>query len=174
MQPATNAKAWREELNEQKVKYPLTLNTSGEEILLRYAIQTMPVVDNRGNWELWGLLLQILMLLLWIWMVMKSSNECSGVGDFVESIPAHRAYPSLGDPLKESEILSDMWKFAEACGIPASNVTRKDDVRAAIQKMLDTPGPCLLEVMVPHQEPVFPMMPSGGVFDDILTEADME
>jgi hypothetical protein len=29
-------------------------------------------------------------------------------------------------------------------------------------------------VMVPHQEPVFPMMPSGGVFDDILTEADME
>jgi hypothetical protein len=29
-------------------------------------------------------------------------------------------------------------------------------------------------VMVPHEEPVFPMMPSGGVFDDILTEADME
>jgi thiamine pyrophosphate-dependent acetolactate synthase large subunit-like protein len=22
-----------------------------------------------------------------IWMVMKSSNECSGVGDFVENIP---------------------------------------------------------------------------------------
>lgn len=157
----------------------------------------MPVVDNRGNWELWGLLLQILMLFLWIWMVMKSSNECSGVGDFVENIPvkimilndqylgmvaqwedlfykAHRAYPSLGDPLKESEILSDMWKFAEACGIPASHVTRRDDVRAAIQKMLDTPGPCLLDVMVPHQEPVFPMMHSGGGFDDILTEADME
>lgn len=65
-----------------------------------------------------------------------------------------------------------MWKFAEACGIPASHVTRQDDVRAAIQKMLDTPGPYLLDVMVPHQEPVFPMMPSGGVFDDIL--ADME
>ena len=76
--------------------------------------------------------------------------------------------------MKESEILSDMWKFAEACGIPASHVTRKDDVRAAIQKMLDTPGPCLLDVTVPHEEPVFPMMPSGGVFDDILTEADME
>ena len=45
------------------------------------------MVDNRGNWELWGLLLQILMLFLWIWMVMKSSNECSGVGDFVENIP---------------------------------------------------------------------------------------
>ncbi|KAJ6869240.1 acetolactate synthase [Populus alba x Populus x berolinensis] len=37
----TDFKAWREELNEQKVKYPLTLNTSGEEILLRYAIQVL-------------------------------------------------------------------------------------------------------------------------------------
>jgi hypothetical protein len=24
---------------------------------------------------------------VYIWMVMKSSNECSGVGDFVENIP---------------------------------------------------------------------------------------
>jgi acetolactate synthase-1/2/3 large subunit len=37
----TDFKAWREELNEQKVKYPLTFNTSGEEILLQYAIQVL-------------------------------------------------------------------------------------------------------------------------------------
>ncbi|KAH8486708.1 hypothetical protein H0E87_025634 [Populus deltoides] len=119
----TDFKAWREELNEQKVKYPLTFNTSGEEILLQYAIQ--------GELGAMGAAIANSDV---IWMVMKSSNECSGVGDFVENIP--------------------------------------DDVRAAIQKMLDTPGPYLLDVMVPHQEPVFPMMPSGGVFDDIL--ADME
>ncbi|KAB5525146.1 hypothetical protein DKX38_022895 [Salix brachista] len=33
----TDFKAWREELNEQKVKCPLTFNASGEEILLQHA-----------------------------------------------------------------------------------------------------------------------------------------
>uniref|UniRef100_A0A6N2MF46 Thiamine pyrophosphate enzyme TPP-binding domain-containing protein n=1 Tax=Salix viminalis TaxID=40686 RepID=A0A6N2MF46_SALVM len=65
-----------------------------------------------------------------------------------------------------------MLKFAEACGIPAARVTRKDDLRAAIQKMLDTPGPYLLDVIVPHQEHVLPMIPSGGAFKDVITEGD--
>ncbi|GAB2300227.1 Agglutinin-like protein 1 precursor [Dionaea muscipula] len=46
------------------------------------------------------------------------------------------------------EIFPDMLKFAEACDIPAARVTKKADLRAAIQKMLDTPGPYLLDVIV--------------------------
>ncbi|CAI0446523.1 unnamed protein product [Linum tenue] len=85
---------------------------------------------------------------------------------------ANRAHTYLGDPSRESEIFPNMLKFAEACGIPASRVTRIADLRAAIQKMLDTPGPYLLDVIVPHQEHVLPMIPSGGSFKDVITEGD--
>jgi acetolactate synthase-1/2/3 large subunit len=85
---------------------------------------------------------------------------------------ANRAHTYLGDPARESEIFPNMLKFAEACGIPAARVTKKEDLRAALQKMLDTPGPYLLDVIVPHQEHVLPMIPSGGAFKDVITEGD--
>nr|GEW27396.1 acetohydroxyacid synthase 1 [Tanacetum cinerariifolium] len=85
---------------------------------------------------------------------------------------ANRAHTYLGNPMKESEIFPDMLKFAEACDIPAARVTKKADLRAAIQKMLDTPGPYLLDVIVPHQEHVLPMIPAGGGFMDVITEGD--
>ncbi|KAK6153927.1 hypothetical protein DH2020_013566 [Rehmannia glutinosa] len=85
---------------------------------------------------------------------------------------ANRAHTYLGNPSNETEIFPNMLKFAEACDIPAARVTRKDELRAAIQKMLDTPGPYLLDVIVPHQEHVLPMIPSGGAFKDVITEGD--
>ncbi|WCJ39487.1 Acetolactate synthase chloroplastic [Euphorbia peplus] len=85
---------------------------------------------------------------------------------------ANRAHTYLGNPSNETEIFPNMLKFAEACGVPAARVTRKQDLRAAIQTMLDTPGPYLLDVIVPHQEHVLPMIPSGGGFKDIITEGD--
>ncbi|KAM7272822.1 hypothetical protein ACFE04_027486 [Oxalis oulophora] len=85
---------------------------------------------------------------------------------------ANRAHTYLGDPSNESEIFPNMLKFAEACGIPAARVSRKEDLRGALQKMLDTPGPYLLDVIVPHQEHVLPMIPSGGAFKDVITEGD--
>ncbi|GAB2289697.1 Agglutinin-like protein 1 precursor [Dionaea muscipula] len=85
---------------------------------------------------------------------------------------ANRAHTYLGNPAKAEEIFPDMLKFAEACDIPAARVTKKADLRAAIQKMLDTPGPYLLDVIVPHQEHVLPMIPSGGAFKDVITDGD--
>ncbi|KAI5448058.1 hypothetical protein KIW84_015477 [Lathyrus oleraceus] len=60
----------------------------------------------------------------------------------------------------------------EACGIASARVTKRADLRAAIQKMLDTPGPYLLNVIVPHQEHVLPMIPANGSFEDVITEGD--
>ncbi|KAM7467368.1 hypothetical protein LguiB_014930 [Lonicera macranthoides] len=88
-----------------------------------------------------------------------------------ENLPG-AAHTYLGNPSKESEIFPDMLKFADACDIPAARVTRKDDVRAALQKMLDTPGPYLLDVIVPHRDHVLPMIPSGGAFKDVITDGD--
>ncbi|KAJ8563604.1 hypothetical protein K7X08_032056 [Anisodus acutangulus] len=85
---------------------------------------------------------------------------------------AKRTHTYLGNPSSEAEIFPNMLKFAEACDIPAARVTNKNDVRAAIQKILDTPGPYLLDVIVPHQEHVLPMIPSDGAFKDVITEGD--
>jgi acetolactate synthase-1/2/3 large subunit len=38
--------------------------------------------------------------------------------------------------------------------------------------MLDTPGPFVLDVMVPHLDHVLPMIPGGGSFRDIITSGD--
>ncbi|KAL6001023.1 Agglutinin-like protein 1 precursor [Asimina triloba] len=85
---------------------------------------------------------------------------------------ANRAHTYLGNPAKEQEIFPDFLKFAEACGIPATRVSKKSELREAICRMLKTPGPYLLDVVVPHQEHVLPMIPSGGAFRDMITEGD--
>jgi acetolactate synthase-1/2/3 large subunit len=34
--------------------------------------------------------------------------------------------------------------------------------------MIDAPGPALLDVQVPYQEHVLPMIPSGGTVKDLI------
>uniref|UniRef100_A0A7S0MT51 Acetolactate synthase n=1 Tax=Pyramimonas obovata TaxID=1411642 RepID=A0A7S0MT51_9CHLO len=70
---------------------------------------------------------------------------------------------------EEADIFPDFVTVAEGFRVPAKRVTRKSDLKAAIQEMIDTPGPYLLDVMVPHQEHVLPMIPGGGSFADIIT-----
>ena len=42
------------------------------------------------------------------------------------------------------------------------------DLDAGIEEMLDSKGPFVLEVMVPHQEHVLPMIPSGQTVREII------
>lgn len=42
----------------------------------------------------------------------------------------------------------------------------------AMREMLESEGPYVLEVMVPHIEHVLPMIPGGATFKDIITEGD--
>ncbi|KAI5066156.1 hypothetical protein GOP47_0018780 [Adiantum capillus-veneris] len=84
----------------------------------------------------------------------------------------NRAHTYLGDPRDEEAIFPDFLKMAEGCKVPSSRVMKKSDLRSAIELMINTPGPYLLDVIVPHQEHVLPMIPSGGSFNDIITEGD--
>ncbi|GAB2251553.1 hypothetical protein Droror1_Dr00004400 [Drosera rotundifolia] len=84
----------------------------------------------------------------------------------------NRAHTYLGNPSRPEKIFPDMVKLAEAFDIPAARVFKMADLRGAIRTMLDTPGPYLLDVIVPHQEHVLPMIPSGGAFEDVITEGD--
>ncbi|XP_078435118.1 chlorsulfuron/imidazolinone resistant 1 [Wolffia australiana] len=85
---------------------------------------------------------------------------------------ANRAHTYLGNPECESEIYPDFVTIAKGFNIPAARVWKKGEVREAIRTMLETPGPYLLDIIVPHQEHVLPMIPSGGAFKDIIVEGD--
>ncbi|GLT30832.1 hypothetical protein SLA2020_056160 [Shorea laevis] len=226
---------WRQELNEEKAKYPLSYKTFGEAIPPQYAIQVLDeltggnaiISTGVGQHQMWaaqfykykrprqwltsgGLGAMGFGLPAAIGAAVANPGalvvDIDGDGSFimnvqelaticVENLPikilllnnqhlgmvvqwedrfykANRAHTYLGNPSKESEIFPNMLKFAEACGIPAARVTKKEALKAAIQKMLDTPGPYLLDVIVPHQEHVLPMIPSGGAFKDMITEGD--
>lgn len=227
--------AWREELNEQKKKYPLNFKTFGDAIPPQYAIQVLDELTNGnaiistgvGQHQMWaaqfykynqprqwltsgGLGAMGFGLPAAVGAAVARPDavvvDIDGDGSFimnvqelatirVENLPvkilllnnqhlgmvvqwedrfykANRAHTYLGNPSKASEIFPDMLKFAEACEIPAARVTKVSELRAAIQKMLDTPGPYLLDVIVPHQEHVLPMIPSGAAFKDTITEGD--
>lgn len=92
---------------------------------------------------------------------------------------ANRAHTYLGKPESEyhvskdiSDIYPDFVTMAKSFGVNSKRVIEKKDLRAAIREMLDTPGPYLLDVMVPHVEHVLPMIPGGGSFKDIINEGD--
>lgn len=85
---------------------------------------------------------------------------------------SNRGHTYLGNPANEEEIYPDFITIAKGFNIPAVRVVRKDEVREAIRVMLETPGPYLLDVIVPHQEHVLPMIPSGGAFEDVIIEGD--
>lgn len=84
----------------------------------------------------------------------------------------NRAHTYLGNPENEEEIYPDFVKIAEGFDVPSARVTKVRELRGAISKMLETRGPYLLDVCVPHQEHVLPMIPSGGAFNDIILEGD--
>lgn len=92
---------------------------------------------------------------------------------------ANRAHTYLGMPEadyavtgEEAHIYPDFVAIASGFGVPAARVTRTSQLRNAIAKMLSTPGPYLLDVMVPHQEHVLPMIPGGGGFKDTIEHGD--
>ncbi|KAL9247523.1 hypothetical protein vseg_020949 [Gypsophila vaccaria] len=226
---------WREELGEQKKKFPLRFKTFGDAIPPQYAIQLLDeltggnaiVSTGVGQHQMWaaqfynyqnprqwlsssGLGAMGFGLPAAMGAALGRPEsvvvDIDGDGSFmmnlqelatikVENLPvkimilnnqhlgmvvqwedrfykANRADTFLGNPMKTEAIFPDMLKFAEACDIPSARVTRVADLREAIQTMLDTPGPYLLDVIVPHQEHVLPMIPSGGAFKDIINEGD--
>jgi acetolactate synthase-1/2/3 large subunit len=52
----------------------------------------------------------------------------------------------------------------------AATVSKKSDLAPALEEMLNSQGPYLLNVQVPYVEHVLPMIPSGKTADDIILE----
>lgn len=69
----------------------------------------------------------------------------------------------IGDP----EI--DFVKLCEGHGVEANSISKKDELKPALETLLDHDGPYVLECIVPYEEHVLPMIPSGGTIDDMIT-----
>jgi acetolactate synthase-1/2/3 large subunit len=60
--------------------------------------------------------------------------------------------------------------IASAYGIPSRTVVHREDLGAAIQEMLDTPGAFLLQCAVKEEDNVLPMTPPGANVDEMMLE----
>ncbi|PKQ60252.1 acetolactate synthase, large subunit, biosynthetic type [Labilibaculum filiforme] len=64
----------------------------------------------------------------------------------------------------------DFVKIVDGYGIKAKRVSKREDLDAAIQEMLETPGAFFLEVMVETESNVMPMIAPGAAVSDMRLE----
>ena len=62
----------------------------------------------------------------------------------------------------------DFVAICEGFGVKARQIRKKADVVDALKEMIAYPGPYVLDVMVPYQEHVLPMIPAGGSYRDTI------
>ena len=90
----------------------------------------------------------------------------------------HRSATDLSDPGSvkpsgETNVYPDFLKIAAGYGVPAQRVSRKEDLPAAYERLLaDTNQAYLLDILVEREENVFPMIPAGGTYRDIIMNAE--
>jgi acetolactate synthase-1/2/3 large subunit len=62
----------------------------------------------------------------------------------------------------------DYVAIAEGYGWDALHVSGKAQLPAAIKQMIESPGPFLLDVVIPYQEHVLPMIPAGTTVQEMI------
>jgi acetolactate synthase-1/2/3 large subunit len=79
----------------------------------------------------------------------------------------NRAHTYLGAGHDE-EPYPDFVALAKGFRCGSRRIVNKEDVDGALEEMLDSKGPFVLDVMVPYQEHVLPMIPGGQTVRDII------
>lgn len=90
-----------------------------------------------------------------------------------------RADSSLGDPttavkrVGETDVYPDFLQIAQGYRVKAERVSRKEELCAAYERMLADPNePYLLDILVRPEENVYPMIPAGATYKDIIMSED--
>ncbi|HKQ37100.1 MAG TPA: biosynthetic-type acetolactate synthase large subunit [Verrucomicrobiae bacterium] len=81
---------------------------------------------------------------------------------------SNRGHTYLGDPENMKAIYPDFVKIAQGFNVPAERVMYKKDLRAALQRMLDSKEPYVLDVIVPYTEHVLPFIPAGKTVAEMI------
>ena len=80
---------------------------------------------------------------------------------------SNRGHTYLGAGEKELPY-PDFVTIAKGFGVKGKSIVDKGDLESALIEMIEHDGPYLLNVYVPHQEHVLPMIPSGMSVKDII------
>jgi acetolactate synthase-1/2/3 large subunit len=62
----------------------------------------------------------------------------------------------------------DFCKIAEAYGLDSMKISKPEEIEKGIDFLLKSTNVCLLEVMIPDDEKVYPMIPSGHRYEDMI------
>lgn len=88
----------------------------------------------------------------------------------------HRAESSLADPMSvkradDADIYPDFVTIAKGYRVTAQRVRTRAELVAAYARMLEDPSqPYLVDVIVDQEQNVYPMIPAGGSYKDIILE----
>jgi acetolactate synthase-1/2/3 large subunit len=97
-------------------------------------------------------------------MILLNNNYLGNVRQWQELFFGKRySFTPMANP--------DYMKIAEAYRIPAQTVTERADLADAINTMITTDGPYLLEVAIMQGENVMPMTPPGGAVNVMMMSA---
>ena len=80
----------------------------------------------------------------------------------------NRGHTYLGDPNNMKQIYPDYVAVAKAFNVPCERVIYRRDLRAAMQRMLDSKEPYVLDVIVPYTEHVLPFIPAGKTVNEMI------
>jgi len=75
---------------------------------------------------------------------------------------------NIGGPDNPDGIYPDYITIAKGFGVKARRVIKREELREAVQEMLEHEGPYLLDVIVPYSEHVLPMIPQKKSAKEIL------
>ncbi|MGA2621561.1 MAG: biosynthetic-type acetolactate synthase large subunit [Thermoguttaceae bacterium] len=82
----------------------------------------------------------------------------------------HPEAVGLGNGITPEERYPDFVTIARGFHWNARHVSQKAELTGAIREMIDAPGPFLLDVQVPYQEHVLPMIPAGMTVRDLIKQ----
>ena len=80
----------------------------------------------------------------------------------------NRGHTYLGNPADRTQIYPDYVKVCNSFGVKCERVMYKKDLRAAMQRMLDSDEAYVLDVVVPYSEHVIPFIPAGKTVADMI------
>jgi len=81
---------------------------------------------------------------------------------------SNRGHTYLGDPKHREGIYPDYVAMARSFNVPAQRVMYKKDLRGAMQQMLDSDQPYVLDVICPYTEHVIPFIRANGTVADMI------
>mgnify|MGYP000498292902 CR=1 FL=1 len=80
----------------------------------------------------------------------------------------NRGHTYLGDPEKREAIYPDWVTICKGFNVPCERVMYRKDLRPAIERMLASKEPYVLDIIVPYTEHVLPFIPAGRTVAEMI------